>query len=96
MSSRNLAAVVACGSSLTASIFTPVVISALTATIHSVGGTDAKQHVVYELWVTNPNATPATLRNIEVVDELNPSSVIATYDGHGIAVAPAHDGAWLC
>ena len=62
--------------------FTPVVISALTAATHSVSGTDAKQHVVYELLVTNANATPATLRKIEVVDGHNPSSVIATYDGH--------------
>ncbi|MBV8828564.1 MAG: M23 family metallopeptidase [Acidobacteriaceae bacterium] len=62
--------------------FTPVVISALTPTTHSVNGTDAKQHVVYELLLTNANATPATLRKIEVVDGHNPSSVIATYDGH--------------
>jgi hypothetical protein len=62
--------------------FTPVVISALTATTHSVRGTDAKQHVVYELLVTNANATPATLQKIEVVDGHNPSSVIGTYDGH--------------
>jgi hypothetical protein len=58
------------------------VISALTATTHSVRGTDAKQHVVYELLVTNANATPATLQRIEVVEGHNPSSVIATYDGH--------------
>jgi hypothetical protein len=62
--------------------FTPVVISALTATTHSVRGTDAKEHVVYELLITNANATPATLQKIEVVDGHNPSSVIATYDGH--------------
>jgi hypothetical protein len=62
--------------------FTPVVISALTATTHTVGGTDTKQHVVYELLVTNANATPATLQRIEVVDGHNPSSVIATYDRH--------------
>jgi Peptidase family M23 len=62
--------------------FTPVVISDLTATTHSVRGTDGKQHVVYELLVTNANATPATLQKIEVVDGHNPSSVIATYDGH--------------
>jgi Peptidase family M23 len=62
--------------------FTPVVISALTAATHSVRGTDAKQHVVYELLLTNANATPATLQKIEVVDGHNPSSVIATYDGH--------------
>jgi hypothetical protein len=62
--------------------FTPVVISALTATTRSVRGTDAKQHVVYELLITNANATPATLQKIEVVDGHKPSSVIATYDGH--------------
>ena len=62
--------------------FTAVVVSALTATTHSVRGTDGKQHVVYELLVTNANATPATLLKIEVVDGHNPPSVIATYDGH--------------
>jgi hypothetical protein len=58
------------------------VISALTATTHSVRGTDAKQHVVYELLVTNANATPAKIQKIEVVDGLNPSSLIATYESH--------------
>lgn len=62
--------------------FTPVVVSALTASTHSVRGTDAKQHLVYELLITNANATPATLQKIEVVDSRNPSPVIATYDGH--------------
>jgi hypothetical protein len=64
--------------------FTPVVISALTATTYSVRGTDSQQHVVYELLVINANATPATLQRIEVVDERNPSSIVATYDGQGL------------
>ena len=77
-----LAVAVRASQSGTPEEFTPVVISALTATAHSVSGTDAKQHVVYELLVTNANATPAILQKIEVVDGHNPSSVIAAYDGH--------------
>src|SRR5438270_13528970 len=66
----------------TSCLTSPAVISALTATTHSVRGTDAKQHVVYELLVTNANATPAKIQKIEVVDGHNPSSVMATYEGN--------------
>ena len=42
--------------------FTPVVVSPLTAAAIPFTGTDGKIHIVYELVLTNANATPATLQ----------------------------------
>ena len=61
--------------------FTPVVVSALTSTATPVLGTDNQQHIVYELIITNTNATPATLNKVSVLDASNPSDVIATFEG---------------
>ncbi len=47
---------------------TPVVVSALNSSTQVFPGTDGKQHVVYELVLTNASATPATIEKIEVVD----------------------------
>jgi hypothetical protein len=49
-----------------------VVASLLTAGVQPFPGTDGKQHVVYELVLTNANATPARLQKIEVLDAEKP------------------------
>lgn len=61
--------------------FTPVLVSTLTPKTGAFLGTDLKQHVVYELQLTNANPTPATLQKIEVLDA-GSSRVIATYQGN--------------
>jgi hypothetical protein len=61
--------------------YTPVVVSPLTANTQPFLGTDGRQHVVYELVLTNASPTPATLQKLEVLDALNPSNVFATYEG---------------
>ena len=44
--------------------FTPVVVSTLDPNTQAFRGTDGKQHVVYELVLTNANPTPATIQKI--------------------------------
>ncbi len=61
--------------------FTPVVISPLMPSTMAFPGTDGRQHVVYELVLTNANATLATLQKLEVLDALDPAKVLATYEG---------------
>jgi hypothetical protein len=62
--------------------FTPVLVSTVSPSARAVLGTDGKRHVVYELVLTNANATPATLQKIEVLDASDPSHIVATYDGN--------------
>ena len=62
--------------------FTPVLVSTLSPSAGAVLGTDGKRHVVYELMLTNANATPATLQKIEVLEESDPSHIVATYEGN--------------
>ena len=62
--------------------FTPVLVSTLSPSAGAVLGTDGKRHVVYELMLTNANATPATLQKIEVLQESDPSHIVATYEGN--------------
>jgi hypothetical protein len=64
--------------------FTPVLVSTFTPTTGAFLGTDLKQHVVYELQLTNANPTPATLQKIEVLDASDPSHVLASYEGTGL------------
>jgi hypothetical protein len=59
----------------------PVVVSPLTAAATPVTGTDGKFHIVYELVLTNANATPATLQKVEVLDASDPAKVLAWYEG---------------
>jgi hypothetical protein len=61
--------------------FTPVLVSTFTPTTGAFLGTDLKQHVVYELQLTNANPTPATVQKIEVLDQSNPAHVLASYEG---------------
>jgi hypothetical protein len=64
--------------------FTPVTVSALTSNTTPVPGTDNKQHLVYELVLTNTNLTPATLNKISVLDAYDPSKVIASFEGDAL------------
>jgi hypothetical protein len=66
--------------------FTPVVISPLMPSTMAFPGTDGRKHVVYELVLTNANATPATLQKIEVFDAPDPSKVLATYEGKDLSL----------
>ncbi len=61
--------------------FTPVVVSALTSTATPVLGTDNKQHIVYELVLTNTNATQATLNKVSVLDGSESGKVLASFEG---------------
>jgi hypothetical protein len=61
--------------------FTPVVASPLSSSTSAFPGTDGKQHVVYELLITNTLPTPATLRRIEVIDPGKSSAPVAKYEG---------------
>ena len=62
-------------------VFTPLVASTLTSEVHAFPATDHRQHFVYELVLTNANATPATLKKIEVLEATAPSKILATYEG---------------
>jgi hypothetical protein len=61
--------------------FTPVVASPLSSSTSAFPGTDGKQHVVYELLITNTLPTPATLKRIEVIDPGKSSAPVAKYEG---------------
>jgi hypothetical protein len=61
--------------------FTPVLVYTLNSGSAAFLGTDGKQHLVYELELVNANATPATLRKIDVLDASAPARVVATYEG---------------
>jgi len=61
--------------------FTPVVASPLRSTTYAFQGTDNKQHLVYELVITNTGTAPATIQKLEVVSGDNPSKVLAVFDG---------------
>lgn len=60
---------------------TPVVASPLRPSTSAVQGTDNKQHLVYELVVTNTGTATATLEKLEVVSGDSSSRVLATFEG---------------
>jgi hypothetical protein len=61
--------------------FTPVLVTTLNPATAAFPGTDGKQHVVYELMLTNANPTLAIIQKIEVLDAHDPSHVVAGYEG---------------
>ena len=73
-----------------ADVYTPVVVSALQGSTQPVVGTDGKQHLVYELVMTNASRAVATLRRIEVVDAQNPAKVLASFEGPAL-IAHIHN-----
>jgi hypothetical protein len=60
---------------------TPVVASPLVLTTYAVEGTDNKQHIVYELVITNTGTATATLQKIEVVSPDASHRVLASFEG---------------
>jgi hypothetical protein len=61
--------------------FTPLVIGPLATDTAPFLGDDGQYHVVYELWVTNAKAVPATIETIDVLDANNPARVLHTLTG---------------
>jgi hypothetical protein len=64
--------------------FTPLVVSALTTNARPFQGTDGRLHIVYELVLTNANATPATLKKVEVLEASDNSKVLGSYEGQDL------------
>jgi len=65
-------------------VLTPVIASPLVAQTYAVQGTDNKQHVVYELVITNSGTATATLQKIEVVSGDASHKVLATFEGDAL------------
>jgi hypothetical protein len=60
---------------------TTLIASPLTPRTIAFAGTDGKQHVVYELLLTNTRPTPATVTRIEFLSPAPASKILASYDG---------------
>jgi len=71
-------------------VLTPVVVSPLVPSTVAVLGTDGKQHLVYELVITNAGTATATLETIEVVGADDPAKVLAKFEG-GALIARLRD-----
>jgi hypothetical protein len=65
-------------------VLTPVVAAPLVASTQAVMGTDGRQHLVYELVITNIGTATATLETIEVVGADDPAKVLAKFEGAGL------------
>jgi hypothetical protein len=65
-------------------MLTPVVAAPLVSSTVAVLGTDGKQHLVYELVITNTGTAIATLQTIEVVGADDPTKVLATFEGDAL------------
>jgi hypothetical protein len=65
-------------------VLTSVVAAPLLASTQAVVGTDGKQHLVYELVITNTGTATATLETIEVVGTDDPAKVLAKFEGPGL------------
>jgi hypothetical protein len=69
---------------LSQDVLTPLIASPLTSNTTVFQGSDAKQHVVYELVLTNTRSVPATLTSVEVVTAGPSPQIIAAFDGAGL------------
>jgi hypothetical protein len=65
-------------------VLTPVIAAPLVPSTQAVLGTDGKQHVVYELVITNAGTATATLETIEVVGAEDPAKVLAKFEGDSL------------
>jgi hypothetical protein len=65
-------------------VLTPVIAVPLVSSTQAVVGTDGKQHLVYELVITNTGTPTATLETIEVVGADDPAKVLAKFEGAGL------------
>lgn len=66
---------------------TAVLIRPVAPTVTPVLGDDGRRHVVYELWLTNAKALPATISRIEVLDAADHSRVLKSLSGDELASA---------
>jgi hypothetical protein len=64
--------------------FTPVIALPLLPSTFAVEGTDNKQHIVYELVITNTGTATATLQKIEVVSPDASHQVLASFEGDAL------------
>src|SRR5580704_18479058 len=69
------------GANPAADTFTPLVVSPLMPNTGIFLGTDKRLHAVYELVLTNTNATPATLKKIQVFDGADGAKPLASFEG---------------
>jgi len=65
-------------------VFTPVVVSRMGPPPVAFPGTDGRDHVVYELELTNTKHAPATLKRIDVLNADHPGHVLASYAGKSL------------
>jgi hypothetical protein len=73
-------------------VLTPVLASPLVPQTYAVLGTDDKQHIVYELVITNSGSATATLEKIEVVSGDASQRVLATFEGDALLKRLANVG----
>src|SRR5258706_14786849 len=66
---------------------TPVLVRPVAAVVASVLGDDGRFHVVYELWLTNAKALPATIGRIEVLDAGDHGRILQSLSGEDLADA---------
>ena len=71
-------------------VYTPVIASTFEGSTQALVGTDGKQHLVYELVMTNASRAVATLQKIEVVDARNTTKVLAGFEGTAL-IAHIHN-----
>src|SRR5262245_62025940 len=67
--------------------FTPVVARFVGRDTAPVKGSDGRWHVVYELWITNTRAQPATVERIEVLDYDHQDRVLRALAGDALRAA---------
>jgi hypothetical protein len=66
---------------------TPVLVRTVAAIIAPVLGDDGRYYVVYELWLANAQAVPATIDRIEILDAADHGRVVKSLSGDGLAAA---------
>ncbi len=66
---------------------TPVLVRPVAAVVAPVLGDDGRYHVVYELWLTNAKALPATIGRIEVLDAADHGRILKSLSGEDLADA---------
>src|SRR5258706_14550703 len=70
--------------------FTPVLVGFVGGDTFPVKGSDGRWHVVYELWLTNAGAVPASVNLIEVLDYDPYERLLVTLEGE-TQMAPLPD-----
>src|SRR4029077_21231362 len=66
---------------------TPVLVRPVAAIVAPVLGDDGRYHVVYELWLTNAKALPATIDRIEVLAAADHGRVVKSLSGEALTAA---------